>query len=385
MLLLSKLYLILFFLLIEPMNDDFISKSTDGMTLVASSSAKIGQEYLFENEYYLIVNDSLLRELVLSQADLSKVITTRVQNMIYLFYKSTLVNPKIESWDVSNVKNMSWIFGLAPVINPDLSYWDTGSVVDFSDMFNGAKNFKGDLSKWNTSSGEYFNGMFFETDFNGYLNDWDMSAAKNLSGMFDDAMFFNQPLNKWNTSNVEDMGGMFAEALDFNQDISMWDVKNVKIMTNMFRNALKFDHDLTNWETPFILVEPENFSTNSPVIAPKWYNSQEKVAQWRVFLIMGLMLALCLLASVIKFKKHKKNLTNSKLPYQDLIEFAQKKENGWISKSELDKFLGLSNKNLEMQKKIRANFIKEFNALGIGSIERIKSEDDARSYNYIIR
>ncbi|MCH6202081.1 DUF285 domain-containing protein [Aquiflexum sp. LQ15W] len=363
-------------------NDGMIYKAANNITLKAADDAIVGKEYQFEGKYYLVVNDSILRELVKIDTNLSYVVTTKVRDMSYLFFNSVLMDPKIESWDVSNVKDMSWMFGLALSINPDLSNWDTRSVILFSDMFHGTKKFQGDLSKWNTSSGQLFNGMFFESNFNGAVNDWDISSAKNLSGMFDDARLFNQPLDKWNTSNVEDMGGMFAEALNFNQDISMWDVSAVKNMTNMFRYAISFSYDLSNWEVPLIEGIPDNFDTKSSVISPKWNTNKGLGLHW--YIVMSFVLLGPVILILVKSRKKKSEPSSEPENeiYLSLKAYLIQKNTNRISKAEIDDFLGISNKNLESQKKIRSNFIKEFNGSGIGEIYRVRDEFDSRSYNY---
>ena len=358
-------------------NEDVIFRSDNRVTLKASEQAEVGKEYQFEGNLYLVVDDSLLREVVKSEMDLSRVITTKVTDMSYLFYESTLKDPQISHWDVSNVRTMSWMFGLAPIINPDLSHWDTRSVVDFSDMFNGAQKFQADISKWNTSLGERFNGMFFDTEFNGYLNDWDVSSAKIMSGMFDEAKLFNQPLDKWNTSNVEDMGGMFAEAIIFDQDISMWDVRKVKIMTNMFRNTINLKKDLSEWDVPLIKMEPENFSTNSKVLNPKWDQKKGSDVNWYLMSLLFLLIPLYVFGK----KLIEKPKTENKI-FDTLKAYTLHKNISQISRAELDEILGATSKSVEAQKKIRSNFIKEFNLTGLGEISRIKDEFDSRSYSY---
>jgi len=47
--------------------------------------------------------------------------------------------------------------------------------------------------------------------------------------------------------------------------------------------------------------------------------------------------------------------------------------------------LGISNKTFESQKKIRSNFINQFNASGQGEITRIRDNFDSRSYNYEVK
>jgi hypothetical protein len=373
-------------------SDSIIYRAENKVTLMASDKAEVGKEYLFEGQSYLIVDDKLVREYVKSNADLSRVITSKVKDMSFLFYQSQLSDPKIESWDVSNVKTVSWMFGYATEINPNLSYWDMGSVVDFSDMFHGTKKFNGDISKWNTSSGELFNGMFFESNFNSPINDWDVSKAKNLSGMFDDAQFFNQPLDKWNTSNAEDMGGMFAEAFAFNQDISMWDVSKVENMLNMFRNALSFEQDLSNWDVPLITQMPEFFDSNSPLTAPQWGGKNDADFNW--YYLLSLLLLIPLFVYLYKVKKNKQEIiTGSSEPktvpeseiFESLKAFLIQKNTNLISKGELDEILGAGTKSVEAQKKIRSNFIREFNASGLGEIYRVRDESDSRSFIYEVK
>jgi hypothetical protein len=380
--------LALFLLLSFFQKEGPIYRAENQVTLQVTQEAEVGKEYLFEGKSYLVVDDSLLRKVIKTERELSTVITTKVTDMSYLFYKSTLQDPGISSWDVSNVKTMSWMFGLAPNCNPDLSLWDTRSVVDFSDMFNGARKFRGDLSNWNTSAGELFNGMFFDTEYNGYLNDWDVSSAKNMSGMFDEAKVFNQPLDKWNVSNAEDMGGMFAEAMSFNQDISGWDVRKVKVMTNMFRNAVNFKQDLSAWEVPLIKIAPENFSTNSPLISPKWnlevVTLEEQTFSWYYLLPLLLIIPLIVFWVKRKGKDQEPVLPVEKDMYDLLKTFLTQKNTNQLSRAELDEILGITQKTLEAQKRIRSNFVREFNASGLGEIIRLRDEFDSRSFNYLV-
>ena len=366
-------------------NDGVVYRSENKITLKAAKEAEVGKEYPFEGKMYLIVDDSLLRELVKTEVNFSNVITTKVKDMSFLFYKSELLDPQIESWDVSNVKSMSVMFGLAEEINPDLSHWDTRSVIDFSDMFHGTKNFQGDLSKWNTSSGELFNGMFFESNFNGYINDWDISSGKSLGGMFDDAKLFNQPLDKWNTSNVEYMGGMFAEAISFNQDITNWDVREVNNMTNMFRYAINFKQDLSNWDVPLIQEAPEEFSTKSPVISPDWKRSKGAGYSWYILVASVLVVSLFMVFMKLKTKKSEPIMSPDNETYAALKNYLSQKNTNQISKAELDEILGTAKKGLDSQKKSRSNFFKEFKESGLGEIIRVRDDFDSRSYKYEVK
>jgi len=210
-----------------------------------------------------------------------------------------------------------------------------------------------------------------------------MSSAKNLSGMFDDAKFFNQPLDKWDTSNVENMGGMFAEAISFNQDLSMWDVRKVNNMTNMFRNAVKFYQDLSNWDIPLIQEAPLDFSTKSPVISPEWNRRKSMGLNWNLLLLLSLLIPLLLI--LVKLKKKKSISKTEPQVYEVLRIYLNRKNTNQISKTELDEILGITNKSFESQKKIRANFINQFNASGFGEINRTRDDFDSRSFNYDVK
>jgi surface protein len=378
--------LLLLNLLFSPLVlEDMIFRAENGVTLKANDVAEVGKEYMFEGKSYLIVDDSLLRELITMDYDLSKVVTTKVTDMSFLFYNNKLKDLQIQTWDVSNVTTMSWMFGLAEGLNPDISFWDTRSVIEFSDMFHGAKSFNGDLSRWNTSSGKLFNGMFFDSRFDGNINDWDISSAINLSGMFDDARFFNQPLDKWNTSNVEDMGGMFAEAITFDQDLSMWDVRNVNNMTNMFRNAIMFNQDLSNWKVPNITEAPVDFSTKSRVVSPKWGQSQNEKSYWLALVALFALGSLSFYFYKFKKKPVKLDFLPENELYGNLKKYLIDKGSIQITKAELDELIGATSKSLDTQKKIRSTFIKEFNASGIGKIYRVRDDFDSRSFNYEIK
>lgn len=378
----QSIFYSIFLLLLYP-QDSLIFRSANGITMYAKDEASVGQTYVFEDKEYLIVDNVLLKEIVKTDSSFEHIITSKVTDMSLLFYKSTLKDPKIATWDVSNVTKMNWMFGFAEDINPNLTEWDTQSVVDFSDMFHGTQNFNGDISKWNTRSGKYFNGMFFSSNFNGQLNDWDMSSALNLSGMFDDAQFFNQPLDKWNTSSVEDMGGMFAEAFNFNQDISMWNVSNVKDMRNMFRNARSFNQDLSLWNVPFITEKPERFNFHSNDFPePQWGTTPDSTNN---YIKITLILIAVIIAAAFFIKRKKTVATPPEDNLKLFKEYLSKLNKNYLTKDELDQFLGNESRTLEAQKKARSTFIKEFNEAGAGEIQRIRDQEDSRSFRYEVK
>lgn len=99
-----------------------------------------------------------------------------------------------------------------------------------------------------TSSSNVFQNFFNNNSFNSNISFWDVSNVTNMDGMFFDADLFNQNISNWDTSKVTNMGSMFKNATSFNQDISSWCVSSIS-------------------------EEPENFSTNSPLLSsfmPIW-------------------------------------------------------------------------------------------------------------------
>jgi len=367
------LFLTLFF-----QDEPKIVLDDNGVTLKCTSSAKVGQTYIFNDTTYLVVDNELLKELVVKEESVQNVVTTYVTDMSYLFYENEDFNENISHWDVSNVTNMTWMFGYAEQFNSDISYWNTENVEFFNDMFHGTKNFNKDLSKWNVSKGVLFNGMFYNSSFNKDINSWDVSNAVNMSGMFDNNLYFNKPLSNWNVSKVRLMGGMFAEAIQFNQDISMWDVSNVTDMRNMFRNAVKFEQDLSLW-TPKIYNTPKDFNFNSPVIGPTFKTPVSKIWFW---LIPVFSLIPVYFYGVNRLKK-----SPTSEEYHDIIKKLKikGKEGGYyLTKSELDKILNIYDLDYEKQKAKRSIMIRAINTYKPNLINRVKDPNDKRSFLYEI-
>ena len=87
---------------------------------------------------YQMINDSL---------DVTKVITSFVTDMSYMFPSSNF-NQNISHWDISNVKNIKVMFYYNPSFNQDLSGWEVSNVIRMGGMFSFASSFNQDLSAW---------------------------------------------------------------------------------------------------------------------------------------------------------------------------------------------------------------------------------------------
>ncbi|MFZ9674140.1 MAG: BspA family leucine-rich repeat surface protein [Flavobacteriaceae bacterium] len=127
----AKSTIIRFFLLIsfslisalsKAQNKDYLYLAENGITIIAGPKAQVGGVYTLDAVSYLVVNDSLLRELAKERQDLSKTVTTRVTDMSFLLFKWTDFNQDISHWDVGQVTDFSWMFGYLEQFNGDLSH-----------------------------------------------------------------------------------------------------------------------------------------------------------------------------------------------------------------------------------------------------------------------
>ena len=253
----------------------------NGVTIKAYDYAVVGDVYELDGVNYTIVDNESLKSMLDNGADLTKVVTTKVTAMNFLFYNTidfnqnaNSFNQDIGSWDTSNVITMSSMFDNANSFNQDIGSWDTSKVTIMANMFSQATAFNQNISNWNTSSVTSMLGMFFEaTAFNQDIGIWDTSNVTLMDDMFNGASSFNKNISTWNTSKVTDMGGMFSSASSFNQNISTWDTSEVIYMEEMFNGASNFNQDLTGWCVANITSEPIGFSEYSAlteVTKPVW-------------------------------------------------------------------------------------------------------------------
>ena len=90
--------------------------------------------------------------------DLSKLDTSKVTDMSYLFYQNKTYefdDNSVITWDTSNVKNMSYLFSESSITKfPDISKWNTSNVTNMKAMFSMNINHPTlpDISKWDVSN-----------------------------------------------------------------------------------------------------------------------------------------------------------------------------------------------------------------------------------------
>ena len=213
----------------------------NGITIKASKEAVIGKEYELNGKKYKVVDEEMLREMVKNEENVTKVVTSKVTNMEWLFNDESYFFDKTDNWFVKITNEGGSSF------NQDISAWDVGNVESMEGMFAGTESFNQDIGKWNVRNVTNMKALFMgATNFNQDLSSWDVSKVTNMNRMFAAAYFFNQDLSSWDVSNVTDMGGMFYET-KFNKDISSWNVNKVQDMSGMFFNS-SFNQNINNWD-----------------------------------------------------------------------------------------------------------------------------------------
>ena len=149
----------------------------------------------------------------LQYIETSKIDTSKVTNMSYMFYQTSVKSLDVSNWDTSNVTDMSHMFYKAEDLTYlDVSSWDTSNVQVMTGMFHGVSATNLVVSKWNTNK------------------------VRNMAGMFCNAKLLQMlDLSNWNTSNVENMSLMFRNTNKLHYlNIANWDFRKIDNMFHMF-------------------------------------------------------------------------------------------------------------------------------------------------------
>jgi len=253
-------------------NDARFYKDSNGVTIKCENCSP-GDSGSVDGVTYTAVSRDQLDSLLASNSDLTKVCTTLVTDMSYLFEDRTNFNQDISSWDTSNVTNMKMMFRVARAFNQNISSWDTSKVTTMEGMFYGASGFNKPLNNWDVSNVQDFQSMFTTADlFNQPIGDWDTASAINISDMFFSADRFNQNINDWDVSNVVYMHGVFWGAHAFNQPLDKWDTSKVITTTYMFAGAYEgystFNQDISSWDVSNVEEMQYMFSFNKDFNMP---------------------------------------------------------------------------------------------------------------------
>ena len=106
----------------------------NGVTIKAKDWAEVGDSGVVNDLTYTIVDAQILEDMISNGDDVTRVCTSRIQDMNGMFY-NTSFNQDINSWDVSNVTDMSNMFDEAYSFNQSLNDWDVSSVTNMQKMF----------------------------------------------------------------------------------------------------------------------------------------------------------------------------------------------------------------------------------------------------------
>ena len=207
-----------------------------------------------------------LKEMIANGEDVTKVNTSKITDMSYMFSNEKEFNQDISNWDVSNVTNMKSMFYNAYKFNQPIGKWDVSKVTNMADMFHDAREFNQPIGNWNVSKVTTMKSMFAanaSTVFNQPIGNWNVSNVKDMSMMFDSSNEFNQPIEDWDVSNVRDMTQMFYGTLNFNQPIDKWDVSSVTSMKALFGKADRFNQSIEGWDVSNVTdMEAMFYSSN---------------------------------------------------------------------------------------------------------------------------
>ena len=122
--------------------------------------------------------------------------------------------------------------------NDDLSKYITSNINDMSQLFIQEETFNQDISNWDVSNVTTMEKMFYDgSTFNQDISEWDVSGVTDMSLMFSKATLFNQDIGSWDVSGVTYMAYMFREATNFNQDLTQWCVSNFSSMPTDFSTS----------------------------------------------------------------------------------------------------------------------------------------------------
>jgi len=284
----------------EPLDCETIYLAENGITIKACDDANIGDSGAIDGVTYTVVNEAMLRAMITNEEDVTKVVTTRVTNMMDMFFYTVPIVEDFDGssvpagWSVSNkFGDYDWTFGAPGAGAAGGTEPFSSNAAIFDDDAAGNKNVNNaslltpvwDMSEATTVTMSYdysFNELGAgETltvaiyDGSGWVNvvtyDTDILTPEN-SGVIDGSALANTEFQVrftyddagswgWN-AGVDNFQIDFdvtppnadlvtitlgEDSTVFNQAISSWDVSNVTDMNGMFYGASSFNQDISSW------------------------------------------------------------------------------------------------------------------------------------------
>ncbi len=160
--------------------------ATNRVTIQAKAGVVAGTKGVVNGVTYTLVDEMTLRMMANIEAtaneELSKVVTTGIDDMSKLFDSKISFNGDISTWDVSSVTSMTSMFLSARAFDQPIGNWNVSSVTDMTRMFLDVRVFNRNISTWDVSSVMSMESMFFSADaFDQDLSGWNVSKVTSCS------------------------------------------------------------------------------------------------------------------------------------------------------------------------------------------------------------
>ena len=201
------LFIVLFFISCSDNEDSELQPfyiADNGITIKARDWVIVGTTAELNGVTYTAVNLASLKEWIYEAKDLSKVVTTKVEQPS-ISSLAVLFGPNknnisgfteikgIEGWDVSNWTTMDGLFYSSEKVNVDLSGWDV-SQVSFMGLAMQLGDVNININNWDVSNVTNMTSLFIGANNSDYiegmdLSGWDVSEVVECSGLtsyFDD-------------------------------------------------------------------------------------------------------------------------------------------------------------------------------------------------------
>lgn len=195
-------------------------------------------------------------------------ISSSLRMMTSAFQKCcNLVSVDLSKIDTSRVIDMSYLFwGMQKIKRIDVSNFSTECVENFRETFACCKEAEEIIIGENFSTVSAFDmrQMFMRCYFVRELNtnNWNTMNVRDMTGIFEDCIRIKElKVSNWNTSNATTMCGLFKSCRAIKKlDLHLWNTTNVLDMSEMFEDCHSLTNiDLTGWDVRNVTNMSEMF------------------------------------------------------------------------------------------------------------------------------
>ena len=159
--------------------------------------------------------------------------TSKVTNMIQVFFAATSFNQPLDGWDTSGVTTMGSMFQNAKAFDQNINAWNTSNVTNMSNVFFGAVAFNHPLRGWDTDSVTTMRSSKFALRIHSFYIDHSFLTFFCTFWLF---LFFIFISNNNKQHTLHCCGIVFYRATSFNKCLETWNVRGVNT-TLMFKGA----------------------------------------------------------------------------------------------------------------------------------------------------